>query len=185
MLALLPVDRDYLTPAGTAGMEIEEAAYNICVMGEAVSDLRISVDAGPDREIGVYRFEAGWVRVAGQRRDAGRIVIDGSEPGIYAVGRGRPDLTLSFFVSEAAPNPFRERCTFTVGAPGTAGAVGVSIYDVRGRLVRVLHAAPVDGTARFAWDGTDRSGRPVASGIYFIRARTGPTVVTRKAIRVR
>jgi hypothetical protein len=35
------------------------------------------------------------------------------------------------------------------------------VYDVGGRLLRVL-AAPI-------WDGTDEAGRPVARGVYLLR----------------
>jgi flagellar hook assembly protein FlgD len=71
-----------------------------------------------------------------------------------------------------------------IGAPRNV-RVSVSIYDVRGRLVRCMHTGPVDGTVRIDWDGTDRSGRSVSSGIYFIRAQAGPAVATKKAILVR
>jgi hypothetical protein len=59
------------------------------------------------------------------------------------------------------------------GAPG-AGAPTVSIHDVRGRLVRRWTAAP-SGHARISWDGRRDDGRPVASGIYFLRIETPGT----------
>jgi hypothetical protein len=68
-----------------------------------------------------------------------------------------------------APNPFRpgDAIRFRIAAPAEAR---LAIYDLRGRLVRVL----VDGSARAgegraAWDGNDASGRAVPSGVYFYR----------------
>ncbi len=43
----------------------------------------------------------------------------------------------------------------------------VEVYDAAGRPVRTLDAA---GTTRAYWDGRDRRGRAVATGIYLVRA---------------
>ena len=70
----------------------------------------------------------------------------------------------------AAPNPFRE--STVIEAPEWRP---LSIYDIQGRLVRVLTCAPgeacptVAGPFRGQWDGTDSQGRAVPSGIYLLR----------------
>ncbi|MFH1312329.1 MAG: FG-GAP-like repeat-containing protein, partial [Candidatus Eisenbacteria bacterium] len=185
VLALFPVDRDYLTPRGSDGtVDIEEVAYNLCVLGKGAQELSLSMSAGLDPDVEIYRFEDGWHRVAGQRKDGDRIFVGDAEPGIYAMGRGRPDRLQNLLVSDAAPNPFRDRCTIMLGVSRRV-EVSVSIYDVRGRLVRSVHNGPVDGTARIDWDGTDTSGRTVSSGIYFIRAQAGSVVAAKKVILVR
>jgi hypothetical protein len=38
------------------------------------------------------------------------------------------------------------------------------------------------GSFRVVWDGTDESGRPVASGIYFCRLIAGKIVESRKLV---
>ena len=48
----------------------------------------------------------------------------------------------------------------------------LAAFDVRGRLVRRWRAA-VDAKGRVSWDGRAGDGRPVASGIYFVRAEDG------------
>lgn len=63
--------------------------------------------------------------------------------------------------------------TIAFGAFGSLGSssaqVDVSIYDVRGRLVdRIAHGSYFAGTNVVTWDGNDRTGTPVASGVYFI-----------------
>lgn len=69
-------------------------------------------------------------------------------------------------LSPAHPNPFNPRTTLTLGLPH-AGAIDVRIFDVGGRLVRVLAAGAFPpGEHALVWDGTDTRGTPVASGRY-------------------
>ncbi|HLQ67798.1 MAG TPA: T9SS type A sorting domain-containing protein [Candidatus Limnocylindrales bacterium] len=66
-----------------------------------------------------------------------------------------------------SPNPVRG--TAVIESPGGGR---INVYDLRGRLVRTIlqsHTGPV----RAGWNGTDDRGRPLASGVYFIR-REGP-----------
>jgi subtilisin family serine protease len=63
----------------------------------------------------------------------------------------------------AAPNPFRTDTR--IAGPA---ATRVDIFDLAGRLRRT---ALLDGEGGFTWDGHDGSGRRVAPGIYFLRAR--------------
>ncbi len=63
----------------------------------------------------------------------------------------------------AAPNPFRTTTSFRVTA---AARQTLAIYDVAGRVVRVLH-----GQGDYGWDGRDAQGRPVAAGLYVARLR--------------
>ncbi len=68
------------------------------------------------------------------------------------------------------PNPTAGATTvrFSVARPGP---VSVTIYDLRGRLVRTLAngASATVGRRDAHWDGKDAGGRPAASGIYLCR----------------
>ncbi len=71
-----------------------------------------------------------------------------------------------------APNPCNPRAmiTFTMAE---AGPVTVRVFDARGRLVRQLHDGWLDsGTHDVPWSGDDDNGRPVAAGVYLVRATT-------------
>lgn len=83
----------------------------------------------------------------------------------------------------AAPNPFRSETRLRFSTE-TAGAVRLSVYDVRGRRVRTLFDGyrPA-GAHTGSWDGTNSSGRPVASGIYFIRLQSRRETVVKKVYR--
>lgn len=86
---------------------------------------------------------------------------------------------------EAPANPVsrQTRIRFTLF---DAAPVRLDVYDVRGRLVRSLVAGTrAAGTYTEAWDGADRGGAPVPSGMYLCRLQVGPDVVTRKVSIVR
>jgi FlgD Ig-like domain/HYR domain len=80
------------------------------------------------------------------------------------------------------PNPFNPQTTvdFALSAPGR---VQILIYDARGSLVRQLVDRPGDaGEGSAVWNGTDDGGRPVASGIYFVRMVAGNFRDTQKIV---
>jgi subtilisin family serine protease len=62
------------------------------------------------------------------------------------------------------PNPFNTHTL--INLPGSSNGELILIYDLRGRLVRKLE---FDNSSSVIWDGADRYGRPVSSGIYFAR----------------
>jgi photosystem II stability/assembly factor-like uncharacterized protein len=69
----------------------------------------------------------------------------------------------------SSPNPFRAGTSVTY-ALSRPGSVTLSVYDIAGRLVRTLESGSKDaGEHEVRWDGTNASGRPVASGTYFLR----------------
>lgn len=87
----------------------------------------------------------------------------------------------------AHPNPFNPRTTIRLDLP--AGGIvdaEVSIHDLRGRRVALLHRGPLAGrTVSLAWDGRSARGRPLSSGIYMVRAKLNGKCVTAKLTLVR
>lgn len=72
-----------------------------------------------------------------------------------------------------APNSFNPRTTIRFDLPG-AGEVRLAVYDIAGRLVRVLVAGEQSaGTHVAVWDGRDDTGRAMASGSYLARLEAG------------
>ncbi len=71
------------------------------------------------------------------------------------------------------PNPFNPRTTimFTLAEPGR---VNLEVFDLAGRLVRLLESGYLDGRShRMTWDGRDNGGRAVASAPYIVRLQAG------------
>jgi len=71
------------------------------------------------------------------------------------------------------PNPFNPRTSVRF-VLSRATDMSLRILDTRGRVVDVLAEGRLEaGTHTRTWDGTDRDGRPVASGTYFLRLGDG------------
>jgi hypothetical protein len=69
---------------------------------------------------------------------------------------------------------------------GRADRVRVTVYDVAGRLVRVLSNSPqAAGLHHVTWDGTADSGLAVPSGTYFMRIQAGGFQNSAKVVFVR
>lgn len=82
----------------------------------------------------------------------------------------------------AFPNPFNPRTTihYDVRQPGE---VQVAVYDMRGRMVRMLTSAFVQsGAYSVIWDGRDDAGEQKSSGVYIIQLTARDMKLTQKVI---
>lgn len=80
------------------------------------------------------------------------------------------------------PNPFNPETTIRYFVK-TAAPIALDIYNLKGQLVKSLvRADKVAGEHSVVWNGTDESGNPVASGIYFTRLSSGGVILARKMI---
>ncbi len=86
----------------------------------------------------------------------------------------RGDLTLDNF-----PNPFNPSTTIVYSLPAD-GKVDLSVYDIRGRLVKTLTRGELRaaGIGNATWRGDDEQGRPVAGGVYLVRLQANGRVAT-------
>lgn len=83
------------------------------------------------------------------------------------------------------PNPFNPTTLIAYELPGPSH-VELVIYNVAGQIIRVLeNTDKPGGIHRVTWDGRDRSGRQVASGVYFYRLVAGDFVQTKKMVLLR
>jgi|GEM_PF-1035278 len=79
----------------------------------------------------------------------------------------------------AWPLPYRAgdlHVSFSIIGPlgATAGTAEVGLYDLSGRLVKMLARGSFDGRQQtVTWDGRDAHGSAVAAGVYFLRAKSG------------
>lgn len=80
------------------------------------------------------------------------------------------------------PNPFNSSLSFEYLLP-TPGRLNLTIYDLAGRPV--FHQGWKDmqaGRRLFRWAGTDETGRPVPTGVYFFRLGYGPNSLSGKVL---
>jgi len=85
----------------------------------------------------------------------------------------------------AAPNPFHPftRLRYELAAGGPAD---LAVHDAAGRCVRVLATGMAEaGRHQLLWDGRDGAGRPLGSGVYFVRLRMPGAEVSEKVSLVR
>ena len=90
-------------------------------------------------------------------------------------------------LAQNRPNPFNPvtAISFAVAGQGPQ-PVRIWIFDVRGRLVATPVSRAYDpGYYEFRWDGRDRAGREVSSGVYYYRAAIGPATFARKMVLLR
>lgn len=85
----------------------------------------------------------------------------------------------------AAPNPTAAGSRIRFVLP-EAAAVAFAVYDASGRRVATpARGRYAGGEGEVLWDGRDASGRPVAPGVYFVRATasSGAAASTRILVR--
>jgi hypothetical protein len=109
----------------------------------------------------------------------------GVHPAVDAVVEESPRPAGGPRLLPAFPNPFRGGTTLPVALTGSDHVV-LSVYDPAGRrVIRILDRKLGEGVHRVPWDGRDDRGRPVPSGVYFVRmvaerSTEGRTLVLRR-----
>jgi hypothetical protein len=95
-----------------------------------------------------------------------------------------PDV-IAFELQRSAPNPFRA-ATRIAYAVARSTPVRIAVYDVRGRLVRVLvDETRPPGRYHVDWNGRDTAGGQVAAGVYLVHYEAGDKTFTQRVARLR
>ena len=91
----------------------------------------------------------------------------------------------SFSLDQNYPNPFNP--TTTIGFTlSKASQTNLTIFDVLGREVAVLTDELRNaGTHTIEWDGKNKNGKQVPTGIYFYRLQTNEGVLSKKMLLVK
>ncbi|UCE19122.1 MAG: M6 family metalloprotease domain-containing protein [Gemmatimonadota bacterium] len=99
-----------------------------------------------------------------------------------------------YSLSQNYPNPFNATTTIRYTLPGgewkteygerrTLYHTTLTIYNTLGQKVRTLvNEEKEQGEYTMKWDGSDKDGREVSSGIYFYRLETGPFSKTKRLL---
>jgi hypothetical protein len=94
----------------------------------------------------------------------------------------RPPLALR--LGAVVPNPSRAATSIGFELP-RAGGARVEIFDLAGRLVRVLDAPALgEGQNALRWDGASSSGETAPAGVYFYRLGAGGEWRSGKLVRI-
>jgi hypothetical protein len=94
-----------------------------------------------------------------------------------------PDgLPVRFALQQNYPNPFNAETTIRFSLD-QAGPVSLAVYNMLGQRVKVLYQGELEaGQHRASWNGSDRQGRPLASGVYFCRLEGGKRSEVRRMV---
>ncbi|MBN2070732.1 MAG: T9SS type A sorting domain-containing protein [Candidatus Krumholzibacteriota bacterium] len=94
-----------------------------------------------------------------------------------------PELQIS--LDQNYPNPFNPATSISFTLP-RGGKADLSVYSVEGKLIAtLLDRVCVKGENTVVWNGSDRKGNLVPSGVYFYRLSAGKKVLTRKMVLLR
>ena len=103
----------------------------------------------------------------------------------FVTSVGDPGLPVAYEVLANYPNPFNPSTVIEYSVL-TRGPVTLEVFDALGRQVRRLIDEPQEpGNYRVRWNGTDRAGRTVMSGVYVARMRSASGVRTMKMMLVK
>jgi hypothetical protein len=170
---------EFLNPGGTGGSYLQSAvtlAYEPAVNGNVIS---LPYDLSAIIMTDSYTPPSGSMRTY----VLGKILLYFGNTG-SGLPTHVPNRT-AFRLHTVAPNPFNPTTEIHFEL-GTETRAEIKIYDLMGRLVKVLvDEVRPPGPDSVAWDGTDRTGRKVAAGVYFVRAVSGGRTEVRKIALVK
>jgi hypothetical protein len=155
---------------------------------------------GDEFQFNTYSIEEQMMPAAAIDEDGDFLVAwmsngqDGSAHGIYAdYGWIQNPNSVAEENSCPASLSLGHPTLLSVGAPArlslvlsAPALVDLSLYDVRGTLVRCLVRELLsNGTHEVLWDGARTTGEPAPSGLYFLRGRAGRAEASERVIVLR
>jgi hypothetical protein len=97
----------------------------------------------------------------------------------------KDELPSSFELSQIYPNPFNLQAKIDYAIPA-ATYVSLKIYNILGQEINELINQEIQpGYYSIIWNGTDRFGSPVSSGVYLYSLKTPDKVITKKMVMLK
>jgi hypothetical protein len=102
---------------------------------------------------------------------------------------GPSEALFAFALMPITPNPAVRNATVRYVVPGSAAAMtdaSVRVFDVSGRVVRVLASGPHSaGVHSVSWDGLNSAGARVDAGVFFVELAAGSNRSVHRVIWLR
>ena len=90
-----------------------------------------------------------------------------------------------FSLYQNYPNPFNPSTTIKYDIP-VKNNVYITIYDILGKeVITLINKAQEPGYKSIVWNGTDRLGQNVGSGVYFYTLHSGDFIQTKKLMLIK
>ena len=97
-------------------------------------------------------------------------------------GQDIPPITPDFGITTVFPNPFNPSTNIQYYV-SEAGYATLDVFDLRGQQIKRLYAGQREpGTYNQVWDGSDRNGNYLSTGVYCLRLSVGGSVALRKVM---
>ena len=165
---------------------------NTMVLGENNVQLMLDdVEEGQYLEVrGVADAEGGVAGKNGSSILVSKIkIVDAEGSGEYELEIDPAPVTVeeeelpeTYELFQNYPNPFNPVTTIRFTLPIQA-SVSVRVFDVMGREVQILVTGTMNaGIHEVQWNGRNRAGLPVASGVYLYRLEAAGNVITRRMV---
>ena len=91
----------------------------------------------------------------------------------------------TFVLKQNYPNPFNPSTNIDIEL-GSQNNIKLVIYDIKGREVITLHNGILNiGYHTFRWDGRDRNGQTVSSGIYIYTLSSSIEIASQKMLMLK
>ncbi len=104
---------------------------------------------------------------------------------VNAIDDAPVKIARTFRLDQNYPNPFNPSTTIRFSLI-RRGPVNLSIFDVLGReVVKLTDKVTNAGSHEIIWDGKNRHGNQVPTGIYFYRLKTNEGVLSKKMLMVK
>ncbi|KAA3602783.1 MAG: T9SS C-terminal target domain-containing protein [Calditrichaeota bacterium] len=98
-----------------------------------------------------------------------------------SVKESNSNLPKGFSLAQNYPNPFNPKTTINYELPiKNSNSAKLSIFNTLGETVREFALSQKSGS--IAWNGTDKFGKQVSSGVYFYKLQAGKFSQTRKML---
>jgi hypothetical protein len=153
--------------------------------GDSEAFEAVDAELRPSRGPGEYQAEDRSALPGRTYRYRLEVVRDANSDWEGPVSVSLPVPTSRLAWQGAAPNPFDRLVQLDLAVPRT-GEVWVRVYDLAGHEVATICRGAVSpGVKTLTWGGTDQAGRPVAAGVYLLRADLAGERATRRVVHVR
>jgi predicted GH43/DUF377 family glycosyl hydrolase len=95
------------------------------------------------------------------------------------------NLPKKFDLHQNYPNPFNPATTIRYTLPKSE-FITLKVYDILGReVITLVNEKQTTGEKSLVWDGRDRSGKELSSGIYIYQIQAGDYIKSRKMVLIR
>ena len=92
------------------------------------------------------------------------------------------DIPSKYSLSQNYPNPFNPTTNIDFSIPKRS-RVNIKVFSLLGtEVITLVNKELGYGNHSLTWDGVDRFGKPVATGVYLLKLQTKETIKTRKMI---